>query len=184
MQFSETPLAGAYLIHPERRADDRGFFYRGWCREEYAAHGLNPAAVQINVARSVLGGTVRGMHFQEAPYQEAKSVRCIRGSIFDVIVDLRPESPTHRKWFGTELSAENGLMLYVPEGFAHGYQTLEDDVEISYLTSYAYVPAAAKGVRFDDPAFAIAWPRPVSSISEADRRWPDYRGHDQRFSGQ
>lgn len=174
MRFFETTLAGAFLIHPERREDDRGYFYRGWCRAEYAAHGLNPSVDQMNVARSLRAGTVRGMHFQETPHQEAKSVRCNRGSIFDVIVDLRPDSPTHRKWFGTELSAEDGVMLYVPEGFAHGYQTLEDDVEICYLTSYAYVPAASKGVRFDDPAFAIAWPLPVSSISDADRRWPDY----------
>jgi dTDP-4-dehydrorhamnose 3,5-epimerase len=135
---------------------------------------LNPTVVQINTAFNLRAGTVRGLHFQAAPYAEAKFIRCTRGAIFDVIVDLRPDSPTRGQWLGEELTADNGAMLYVPEGFAHGYQTLRDDTEMYYTTSALFAPKSAGGVRHDDPAFAIAWPLPVSVISEADRNWPAF----------
>jgi dTDP-4-dehydrorhamnose 3,5-epimerase len=175
MHFTETPLKGAFLIGLHRIEDHRGFFARGWCRDELAAHGLNPNMVQLNVGFSYKKGTLRGLHYQDPPYQEAKLVRCTRGAIFDVIVDLRPDSPTRGQWFGTELTADNTLMLYAAEGFAHGYQTLTDDAEMYYLTSVSYVPSAARGVRYDEAAFAISWPLPVASISDADARWPDYQ---------
>lgn len=175
MEFIESRVRGAYILRLKRNEDPRGYFARAWCSEEYAQHGLNPNVVQVNVAHNLRKGTVRGLHYQKPPFAEAKTVRCARGAIFDVVVDLRPESPTHRQWFGLELNATEGTMLYVPEGCAHGYQTLVDDSEMSYLTSAAYVPAAATGVRFDDPAFGISWPLPVSLISDADRGWPGYQ---------
>jgi dTDP-4-dehydrorhamnose 3,5-epimerase len=174
VEFIETPLEGAYLVRLQKREDQRGFFARGWCQREFSDAGLNGNMVQLNVGLSLTGGTLRGMHYQAAPDAEVKLVRCVRGSLFDVIIDLRTDSPTRGKWFGAELSAGNGLMLYAPEGFAHGYQTLVDDTEMYYMTSAFYVPTAARGVRHDDPAFGIAWPRPVSVISDADRQWPDY----------
>jgi dTDP-4-dehydrorhamnose 3,5-epimerase len=174
MTFEETELKGAFVVGLKKIEDNRGFFARGWCQKEFADAGLNPNLVQINLAVSLKAGTLRGMHFQAAPHAEAKLVRCTRGQIFDVMVDLRPESPSHRKWFGLELSAENHKMLYVPEGFAHGYQTLTDDAEMWYQTSQFFASKAAGGVRYDDPAFGIAWPLPVSVISDADRNWPDY----------
>jgi dTDP-4-dehydrorhamnose 3,5-epimerase len=173
MEFTKTRLRGAFLIGFNRIEDHRGFFARGWCCEEFAKHGL-PDMVQLNVAFSHKQGTLRGLHYQEPPHQESKLARCTRGAIFDVIVDLRPGSPTRREWIGLELTAQNGLMLYAPEGCAHGYQTLTDDAEMYYMTSTRYSPAAARGVRHDDPAFGIAWPLPVSAISEADEQWPDY----------
>jgi dTDP-4-dehydrorhamnose 3,5-epimerase len=175
MDFVETALKGAYLVQPKRIEDDRGFFARAWCRDEFASHGLNPNMVQLNVTASIRKGTLRGLHFQHAPHAEAKFVRCTRGAIFDVIVDLRADSPTRGQWFGAELTADNGTMLYAPEGFAHGSQTLADDSEIYYLTSAPYAPAAASGVRYDDARLGIRWPLPATMISEADRHWPDYR---------
>jgi dTDP-4-dehydrorhamnose 3,5-epimerase len=174
VRFSETGVAGAYLIEIERKGDDRGYFARSWCRSELEARGLSARIEQINVGFNRLRGTLRGMHFQVAPHAETKIVRCTRGSVFDVVVDLRPDSPTFRRWTGVELTADNGRMLYIPEGCAHGYQTLEDASEICYLTSKPYAPDAARGVRHDDPAFGVLWPLPVTSISQADRSWPDF----------
>jgi dTDP-4-dehydrorhamnose 3,5-epimerase len=179
MIFAPGEVHGSFVIDQQRRADDRGFFARFWCENEFAKQGIDYKVVQMNLGRSIRAGTVRGMHLQNYPHLEAKVACCTRGAIFDVAVDLRPSSPTFRKWFGVELTAENGRMLYVPAGCAHGYQTLEDDTDMLYLTTAAYAPAAATGVRFDDPAFAIHWPRPVSVISDADRKWPAYEtaGH-------
>lgn len=174
MDFVETPLRGAYLVRARQIADDRGFFARGWCRGEFADHGLNPDMTQLNLGFSLRRGTLRGLHYQEAPNAEAKFVRCTRGAIYDVIVDLRRDSRTRGEWFGAELTADNRAMLYAPEGFAHGYLTLVDETEMYYLTSASYVATAARGVRYDDPAFGITWPMPVEVISEADRNWPDY----------
>ena len=158
--------------------DERGFFARGWCREEFTEHGLNPDMVQLNVGFSHKQGTLRGMHYQERPHQEAKLIRCTRGVIFDVIIDLRPASPTCRQWYGAELTAENAHMLYAPEGFAHGYQTLVDGAEMYYFTSAFYASPAARGVRYNDPVFDIQWPLAVTAISEADQKWPDYHASD------
>ncbi len=174
MRFVETALPGAYIIETERRDDDRGFFARVWCEKEFAAHGLNTRLAQANVAFSKREGTLRGLHFQTEPYAECKLVRCTMGAIVDVIVDLRAGSSTHKKWVSVELTAENRCMLYVPAGFGHGYQTLVDDSEVMYHTSEFYVPEHAKGVRHDDTAFGIRWPRQISVISEADRTWPNY----------
>jgi dTDP-4-dehydrorhamnose 3,5-epimerase len=174
MEFSPTKLAGAFLVRIKPIEDERGYFGRGWCRDEFVQHGLNPNMTQLNVALSHQKGTLRGLHYQMEPHQEAKLVRCTRGAIYDVIVDLRPGSATCGQWVGVQLTARNGMMLYVPEGFAHGYQTLADNVEMYYLTSAPYAAHAARGVRFDDPAFAIVWPEKVTVVSQADRSWPDY----------
>ncbi len=174
MIFSETSLTGVYCIEPERREDHRGFFARLWCHREFEEHGLTSQLAQLNVGFTVRKGGIRGMHFQIAPRQEVKIVRCTRGALFDVIVDLRPDSVTYRRWVGIELTAENHRMVYVPEGCAHGYQTLIDDTELCYMTSEFYAPDCARGVRYDDPAFGIEWPLAVTSISDADRSWPDY----------
>jgi len=174
MDFIETKLKGAFLIRLKKIEDDRGFFARGWCREEFVQHGLNPDMVQLNVGFSHKKGTLRGMHYQEKPSQEVKLIRCTRGAIFDVIIDLRPGSLTRKQWCGVELTAENTHMLYAPEGFAHGYQTLVDDTEMYYFTSAFYASSAARGVRYNDPTFCIQWPLPVTAISEADQKWPDY----------
>jgi dTDP-4-dehydrorhamnose 3,5-epimerase len=176
MLFTETKLKGAYVIDIERKTDNRGFFARAWCRNEFAEHGLSTTVVQRNVALSTRRGTLRGLHFQIAPYQEVKIVRCTRGALLDVIVDLRPESPTYRQWIAVELNEDNYKMLYVPEGFAHGYQTLADNTELDYDTSEFFVADAARGVRFNDPAFKIDWPLEPTAISDADRNWPDYHG--------
>lgn len=172
MIFTPTELQGALLLDIEPRADARGFFARSWCRREFEAHGLSATIAQSNIAVSPRKGTLRGLHYQEAPDAEVKLVRCTRGAVYDVIVDLRPESPTYKRWLGMELSADNHRMLYVPEGFAHGYQTLSDDCELWYQTSQFYAPAAARGVRYDDPAFDIRWPLAVTVISDADHGWP------------
>jgi dTDP-4-dehydrorhamnose 3,5-epimerase len=172
--FAESPLAGAFVIDLQRIEDNRGFFARGWCSEEFRAQGLVAAFTQLNVGFSKARGTVRGLHFQVPPYAEAKFVRCTRGAIYDVIVDLRRTSGTFCQWFAVELTASNGRMLYVPEGFAQGYQTLADESEMCYLTSRQYEPKAARGVRFNDPAFSIRWPLDVSVISRADQEWPDF----------
>jgi dTDP-4-dehydrorhamnose 3,5-epimerase len=174
MEFIETKLKGAFLIRLSKIEDHRGFFARGWCRDEFSKHGLTANMVQLNVGFSHKRGTLRGLHFQDPPHQEAKFIRCTRGAIFDVIVDLRPDSPTRGQWVGTELTFENTLMLYAPEGFAHGYQTLVDDTEIYYLTSSFYVASAARGLRYNEPAFGISWPLPIGSISDSDQNWPDY----------
>lgn len=172
MTFTETPLAGAFVIDIERRADDRGFFARSWCDREFADHGLSTVIKQANVSFNVKRGTLRGMHFQLAPHEEVKVVRCTRGSLVDVIIDLRPGSATYGKWFAVELTADNHRMLYIPEQFAHGYQTLEDNTDLMYLVSKPYAPTHASGVRYNDPAFGITWPLPVSMISPADAGWP------------
>ena len=172
MVFTETAIKGVYLIGLERKEDHRGFFARAWCHQEFEAHGLNPSLAQVNVGFSRKKGTLRGMHFQRHPHQEAKLVRCTMGQIFDVAVDLRPDSPTYRQWVGAELTADNRTMLYVPEGCAHGYQTLQDDAEVVYQTSQLFVSTHATGVRFDDPAFGIVWPLAVEVISEMDKVWP------------
>ena len=174
MDFTETPLSGAFIVRVKKIEDHRGYFARAWCQDEFAQHGLNPNMRQLNVGFSTRKGTVRGMHYQVAPFEEAKLVRCTRGAIFDVVVDLRAGSETIGQWFGTELSADDSTMLYVPEGCAHGYQTLVDDTEMYYMTTAAYAPKAAMGVRHDDPALRIQWPQAVSVISEADRNWPDF----------
>jgi dTDP-4-dehydrorhamnose 3,5-epimerase len=173
MLFSETGVAGAFLIEPERRSDERGFFARTWCQREFEAHGLNPALVQGSVSFNRHAGTLRGMHYQVAPHQEAKLVRCTMGAIYDVAIDLRPGSPTFGAHALAVLSATNRRQLYIPEGAAHGFLTLEDDTEVAYQMSAFYEPAAARGVRFDDPAFGIPWPREVRVIAERDRSYPD-----------
>lgn len=175
MRFTDTALKGAYVIEIEKREDHRGFFARVWCKKEFEAHGLNTDLTQVNIGYSKKRGTLRGMHFQTNPYEECKLVRCTMGAVIDVIIDLRSESPTYKKWMAVELSAENRTMLYVPEGFAHGYQTLVDNTEVVYHTSQFYTPEHATGVRYDDPAFGIVWPLPVEAISDADKNWPLYR---------
>jgi dTDP-4-dehydrorhamnose 3,5-epimerase len=178
MRFMDTPIPGAKVIDPSPHQDDRGRFMRAWCAREFAENGLSFSPVQANLGLSVHKGTVRGMHFQEAPALEAKLVRCTRGSMFDVVLDLRPESPSYGQWYGTELSADNGRMLFVPEGCAHGYQTLEEGTEMYYMASEFYTPAVARGVRFNDPVFNIQWPLPATAMSEQDRNWPLLERHD------
>jgi dTDP-4-dehydrorhamnose 3,5-epimerase len=173
--FTETDLADAYLIDLEQLEDERGFFARAWDVNEFAERGLSTRLVQANVAFNRSAGTLRGMHYQAEPHAEAKLVRCTRGAVYDVIIDLRPHSATHARWLAVELTAENGRMLYVPEGFAHGYQTLVDETETFYLVSEFYEPQAERGVRWDDPLFAIDWPKTANRImSDKDRKWPDF----------
>lgn len=172
MISTETALKGAFIIEPDRIDDERGFFARIWSEEDFAARGLNPKVVQCNSSFNKRRGTLRGMHYQIPPHEEAKLVRCTAGAIYDVIIDLRRDSPTWAKWIGVELTSSNRLMLYVPEGFAHGFQTLEDDTDVSYQMSEYYHPELARGVRWDDPAFDIKWPLPISVISERDRTHP------------
>ncbi len=174
MEFTETELKGAYVVSLQKIEDHRGFFARAWCQEEFSRHGLSAAMLQLNVGFSHKKGTMRGLHYQVPPHAEAKLVRCTRGAIFDVIVDLRDDSPSRGRWFGAELTAENGRMLYAPEGCAHGYLTLLDETEAYYVTSAYYAASAARGVRYDDQAFGIDWPIPVSVVSEADQKWPDF----------
>lgn len=172
MHFTETAVAGTWIIDPSPHRDDRGRFMRAWCAREFEEHAIRFVPVQANMGFSVSKGTIRGMHFQVAPALEAKLVRCTRGSAFDVAVDLRPGSASYGQWTGTELSAENGRMLYVPEQCAHGFQSLEDGTEVLYMTSAFYTPEAVRGVRFDDPGFDIQWPLPATVVSEQDRNWP------------
>jgi dTDP-4-dehydrorhamnose 3,5-epimerase len=174
MRFTETKVAGAFLIEPEPIADERGFFARTWCREEFADHGLNPELAQANISFNHRKGTLRGLHYQEPPHAEAKLVRSVRGAIWDLALDLRSDSPSYLAWFGAELSDANRAMLYVPEGCAHGFLTLTDDAEVAYQMSAPYAPQAARGVRFDDPAFGISWPGEVVVINERDRTYPDF----------
>jgi dTDP-4-dehydrorhamnose 3,5-epimerase len=172
MQFTATPVAGAFVIELKRIADERGFFARQWCQELLAQRGLSDRIAQINTANSSKAGTLRGMHFQRAPHSEVKIVHCPRGAVFDVVVDLRPDSPSYCRWHGVELSGDNYRALYIPEGCAHGYLTLRDDTVLTYSTSHPYAPAAAAGVMYNDPAFGIQWPAPIQLVSGPDRAWP------------
>lgn len=174
MIFTETPLAGAYLIDLEKRGDDRGFFARAFCENEFAAHRLVTRFVQVNNSLSAQKGTLRGMHYQLAPRAETKMVRCIRGGLYDVILDLRQGSPTFGRSFGAELTAENRRMMYVPKGFAHGFITLTDDAEAFYFTDEFYAPEFERGVRWNDPAFKISWPGTPTVISEKDANHRDF----------
>jgi dTDP-4-dehydrorhamnose 3,5-epimerase len=174
VKFTRSELGGAYIIELDRLDDDRGFFARAWCQTEMEEHGLAARVAQANVSFNTRAGTLRGMHYQVAPYEETKLIRCTRGALFDVIVDLRRDSPTYKKWMGVELTAQNYKSLFVPAHFAHGFITLEDDTEAMYLVSEFYTPAAERGLRWNDPVFGIAWPRPVQVISEKDAKWPDY----------
>jgi dTDP-4-dehydrorhamnose 3,5-epimerase len=173
MIFAETPLPGAYVIELDKHEDERGFFARSWCAREFAAKGLDPHLVQCNVSFNKLKGTLRGLHYQIPPHAEAKLVRCTKGSLFDVIVDLRKASPTFLKWFAIELTAANHRMLYIPNLFAHGFQTLEDDTEIFYQMSEFYEPAASKGLRWNDPKLSINWPAADRTMSQKDQAYPN-----------
>jgi len=172
MKFTPTPVDGAFVLDVKRIGDERGYFGRLWCENEMREQGLVSQIRQSNIGFSPQAGTLRGLHYQRAPHEEVKIVRCTRGSVFDVVVDVRPQSPTFRRWFGIELNPDNASMLYVPEGCATGYLTLEDNSEIYYNTSAFYAPDAATGVRFDDPAFQIDWPREIMVLSDNDKSWP------------
>lgn len=174
MRFEETTLPGAYLIHLEPFHDERGFFARSWCQDEFEIHGLDASLSQCSVSYNPHKSTLRGMHFQNAPHQETKLVRCTRGAMYDVILDLRPASPTFKQWFAAELTAENHLMMYVPKGFAHGLQTLTDNTEAFYQIAENYYPECAAGVRWNDPAFGIDWPDAKPILSEKDRDYVDF----------
>jgi dTDP-4-dehydrorhamnose 3,5-epimerase len=174
MIFAETMLKGVFIIEPERLEDERGFFARTWCRRVFEEHGLNSQLAQCSISFNRTRGTLRGMHYQDEPYGEAKLVRCTHGTIYDAVIDLRPGSPTFKRWIGLELTADNHRMLYIPEGFAHGFQTLEEHAEVFYQMSQFYAPDYARGVRWNDPAFDIRWPAAVSVISERDRSYPDF----------
>ncbi len=175
MIFTETELPGAYVIDLEPREDERGFFARAWCANEFGDHGLSTVLVQANLSSNKRQGTLRGMHFQNAPHAEVKIVRCTRGAVYDVIIDLRPDSPTYTKWIGVELDADKRRAIYVPEGFAHGYQTLVPETETLYQVSEYYAPQAEGGVLWNDPAFGIEWPDPDNAfLSEKDKNWPAF----------
>ena len=174
MIFKETMLAGVVEIHLDPLSDERGFFARSWCEKEFELRGLHPRLAQCNVSFNVRKGTLRGIHYQAEPYPEAKIVRCTQGAIYDVAVDLRPQSATFRRWVAAVLTAENRRMLYIPEGCAHGLLTLMDNTEVFYQMSEFYYPELARGVRFDDPAFEIDWPEKIEVISERDRNCPDF----------
>ncbi|HEY0981916.1 MULTISPECIES: dTDP-4-dehydrorhamnose 3,5-epimerase [unclassified Schlesneria] len=174
MKFQETLIQGAYVIEPERLEDERGFFARTWCQQELEQQGLETGISQCNLSFNHRSGTLRGMHYQAAPHGETKIVRCTRGAIFDVIVDLRPDSPSYLRWFGIELTAENRLMLYIPPSIAHGFLTRADSTEVFYQMSVPFHPASARGVRWDDPALGIEWPQLPAVISERDRLYPDF----------
>ncbi|MGE5145580.1 MAG: dTDP-4-dehydrorhamnose 3,5-epimerase [Candidatus Eiseniibacteriota bacterium] len=175
MRFRETTLPGVWLIEPEPQADERGYFARAWCARELEARGLADRFVQSSISFNRRRGTLRGIHYQAAPHEEAKLVRCTQGAVFDVVVDLRAGSPTRGKWYAAELSAANGRTLYIPEGCGHGFETLSDDAELLYHMSVEYVPEAARGVRWDDPTLAIAWPIPEPTLSERDRALPAFK---------
>jgi len=172
--FIATALKGAFIIEPERREDARGFFARAWCQQEVAAHDLNPFVVQCNVSFNKKKGTLRGMHYQVAPCAEEKLVRCTMGAIYDVIIDIRPESPTFKQYLSIVLTAQNRRMLYIPKGFAHGFQTLEDDTEVFYQMSEFYAPEYARGIRWNDAAFGIQWPDDERIVLERDQTYPDF----------
>ena len=174
MIFTETKLKGAFVIEINKIGDERGFFGRQWCQNEMTKMGLKSAIAQVNTSLNKEKGTLRGLHYQKHPFQESKLIRCIRGSIFDVIVDLRPDSETFKQWFGIELTQDNYNMLYAPDNFAHGFLTLEDNSEILYLVSQFYHPEAEAGIRWNDPQFSILWPESVELISEKDKNRPDF----------
>lgn len=174
MKFTPTPLEGAFVIDLERREDSRGWFARTYCAREFEAHGLPTHMVQTNMSLTRKAGTLRGMHYQLAPDAEDKLVRCVRGRIWDAIVDIRPQSPTYCRWFGAELSEDNGRMLLVPKGFAHGFVTLSDDAAVTYQVSAFYTPQSERGARWNDPAFGIEWPVEVLDMSDKDRNWPAF----------
>ena len=182
MIFNETKLKGAYIIEVEPFEDERGSFARTFCREEFQTHGLNSFVAQCNISHNRKKGTLRGMHYQIAPHAETKLVTCLAGSIYDVIIDLRPDSITYCHWLAVELSARRRRsLLYIPEGFAHGFQTLEDDTEVFYQMSHPYVSKAARGLRWDDPAFAIDWPDGPRTLSDRDKNYPDFSPSYERF---
>ena len=172
MKYTPTVIEGVWVVEPVPHADDRGFFARLWDPAEFAARGMSPGLAQVSVSYNRLAGTIRGLHWQTAPHAEAKLVRVTAGAVWDVALDLRPDSPTYRRWVAEELSAANRRMLYLPEGCAHGFQTLADDTEVTYHISAAYEPPAGRGARWDDPAFGIAWPQAVTLVGERDREWP------------
>jgi dTDP-4-dehydrorhamnose 3,5-epimerase len=176
MFFLDTELKDAYIIELDKREDSRGFFARTWSQADFEQKGLTTRIVQMNLSYNRTKGTLRGMHFQKQPYAETKLVRCVRGAIYDVIVDLRPDSPTFKRWIGVELTADNRRALFVPEGFAHGFQTLVDDCDVMYQVSQAYTPSAEGGAAYNDPAFGIVWPLPITTISDKDQRWPAFLG--------
>jgi len=178
MMFTEMKVKGAYLIEPQRLEDERGFFARTWCRQEFEAHGLNSRVAQCNISFNPKKGTLRGMHYQIKPYEETKLVRCTTGAIYDVVIDVRPESPSFRQHVGVMLTSGNRHMLYIPEGCAHGFITLEDNTEVSYQISEFYAPDHARGYRWNDPAFGIEWPMEVRVISDRDRNYPDFERPD------
>jgi dTDP-4-dehydrorhamnose 3,5-epimerase len=184
MIFRETQLKGAFIVEMEPIQDSRGFFARAWCQKEFEAHWLISSFVQNNLTFTPKRGTLRGLHYQVAPHEEVKLVRCTRGATYDVIVDLRPESPTYRRWLGTELTEDNHRMVYIPAGFAHGYQILADGTEVFYQVGQFYAPEYERGIRWDDPAFGIDWPiNPPAVLSDKDRSWPDYLSRNNQASG-
>jgi len=175
MQFKELSVEGAYLITLDKHEDERGYFSRSWCLKEFSEQGITFNPEQANIAYSYKKGTLRGMHYQKAPHAEAKLIRCVRGAIYDASIDLRPDSATYRQWVGLELKGRHAQLLFIPEGLAHGYQTLEDNTEIYYQVSHAYTPTAEMGIRWNDPEFQIEWPITKKVIlSEKDKRWPDF----------
>lgn len=174
MIFQELKLKGACIIEIDKYKDERGFFARTWCEEEFKKQGLMSRIVQTNISYNYQKGTLRGMHYQIKPHEEAKIIRCIRGAIYDVIIDLRPESSTYREWISLELTADKFQMLYIPELFAHGFQTLVNDTEVYYQMSEFYAPSAGRGIRYNDPAFDVKWPCEVSLISDKDASWPNF----------
>ncbi len=174
MIFHETKLPGVFEVHLEPKGDERGFFARSWCQREFEDHGLNSRTVQCNVSFNEKKGTLRGMHYQAEPHQEAKLIRCTQGAIYDAVVDLRPSSSTFKKWIGLVLDSENRHMIYVPEGFGHGFLTLRDKTEVFYQMSEFYYPELSRGVRWNDPAFQIEWPAQPDVISDRDRTYPDF----------
>jgi dTDP-4-dehydrorhamnose 3,5-epimerase len=174
MKFTATSIAGVWLVEMERIEDARGWFARSWCEREFAERGLNPRLAQCSVSSNKQKGTLRGMHYQIAPHEEAKLVRCVRGAMFDVALDVRPSSATFKQWFGVELTSENGRMLYVPEGCAHGFQTLADDTEVLYQISTEWRPDSGRGIRWNDPSFGIPWPLPAPSLSPRDAAYADF----------
>ena len=175
MKFKQADIKGSFIIELEKHRDERGDFARTWCRREFERQGITATPVQANMAVSIRKGTLRGMHYQVPPFEEAKLIRCVKGAIFDVLIDLRPASSTFNRWFGIELTGDQDRMIYIPEGCAHGYQTLVDETEIHYLTTAFYSPESERGIRWDDPAFSIKWPLMEGLLlSEKDRNWPLY----------
>ena len=175
MKFIETGLPGAVIVEIEKLQDQRGFFARSWCQREFEQVGMDASVVQANISYNYRQGTLRGMHYQAEPYAETKLVRCTRGAIYDVIIDLRPESPTYMKWVGVELTGDNYRMLFVPKMFAHGFQTLVDESGVTYQVGQFYTPGSERGIRYNDPAFDIRWPIEVRVISDKDKNWPDFQ---------